>query len=96
MLTQLTLIQPFAEETNRTANSGIYGYSIDGAVASAGSAFHTPVPLSYYGLPEVDDEDTVRTNFLTPAAAYAGRLVERQSNDILQVAKAAHTHLKNR
>jgi len=61
-----------------TADAAIHENRLGGAVALAGAAFHTRIPIDDPGFATRHAKDTVRTNRAAHSAAIAARLVQPQ------------------
>lgn len=85
------LMQPFVDQTRSTTDSGRDGYGLDRAVAGAGATLHASIAISQQRLPGIDQEYLVRTDFDTATATDAGRPVQHQGDNTIQVAKSAHS-----
>ena len=87
-------MQPFAENSYRTPDTGIDRYGTDRAVEGAGPTLHAGIPICHFSLLAGDDENLVRTNLHASPATDTSRLVEFQGNNILQIADFVHNLLK--
>jgi len=85
-----SFVQPFVDQANGTADSGINTDRCNRAIHCAGAAFQASMQVHYMGLALSDFENLVRANLLAFVAANAALLVEFERDYVFQISKTLH------
>jgi hypothetical protein len=83
-------LEPLVDEAGGAAYTGIYLDRRYRTVQGTGATLHAGVPVGHPDSLSVPLEHLVRTDFQTPAAAYAKRLIQLQGRNSFQIPESFH------
>ena len=75
------------------ANAGLHRNSIGSTIVFTGAALHTRVKIYNHGFSVLNNENSVRTNLRTQAAACAFVSVQLQGHNVFEVLQFCHNRL---
>jgi len=84
-------MQPFVDQADGAADSGIDTDRLNGAINCASATFQASMQVYYMGLALSDLENLMRTDFVAFVAADAALLIEFKRGYIFQISKTFHS-----
>jgi len=84
-------MQPFVDQADGAADSGIDTDRLNGAIHCASAAFQASMQVYYMGLALSDLENLMRTDLVAFVAADAALFIEFKRGYVFQISKTLHS-----